>query len=51
MSANDGFFVESLMAAVVQTGEAAQRGLTDFLEKRAPSLKPTAEQMSAEPTR
>jgi hypothetical protein len=30
------------MAAVVQTGEAAQRGLTDFLEKRAPSLKPVA---------
>ena len=51
MSANDGFFVESLMAAVVQTGEAAQRGLTDFLEKRAPSLKPVAEQMRADPTR
>ena len=28
MSANDGFFVESLMAAVVQTGDAAQQGLT-----------------------
>jgi hypothetical protein len=40
MSASDGFFVESLMAAVVQTDAAAQRGLTDFLEKRAPSLKP-----------
>ncbi len=40
MAASDGFFVESLMAAVVQTGDAAQRGLTDFLEKRAPSLKP-----------
>lgn len=50
MSANDGFFVESLMAAVVQTGEAAQHGLTEFLEKRAPTLKPAGEQMSAEPT-
>lgn len=42
MSANDGFFVESLMAAVVQTGDAAQKGLSDFLEKRAPSLKPVS---------
>lgn len=40
MSANDGFFVESLMAAVVQTGEDARLRLGDFLEKRAPPLKP-----------
>jgi enoyl-CoA hydratase/carnithine racemase len=39
MSASDGFFVESLMAAVVQTGEAARSGLGDFLEKRAAPLK------------
>jgi len=40
MSAHDGFFVESLMAAVVQTGEDARVRLGDFLEKRAASLKP-----------
>jgi hypothetical protein len=40
MSAADGFFVESLMAAVVQTGEDAQSRLSDFLEKRAPKVKP-----------
>jgi enoyl-CoA hydratase/carnithine racemase len=40
MSAADGFFVESLMAAVVQTGEDAQSRLGDFLEKRAPKVKP-----------
>jgi (methylthio)acryloyl-CoA hydratase len=43
MSAGDGFFVESLMAAVVQTGEDARSRLGDFLEKRAPSLKPEAQ--------
>jgi enoyl-CoA hydratase/carnithine racemase len=42
MSANDGFFVESLMAAVVQTGEDARARLSDFLEKRAPRTKPYA---------
>ena len=40
MSANDGFFVESLMAAVVQTGDDAKTRLGDFLEKRAPRIKP-----------
>jgi (methylthio)acryloyl-CoA hydratase len=39
MAASDGFFVESLMAAVVQTGKEAQAGLSDFLEKRAPRIK------------
>ena len=39
MSASDGFFVELLMAAVVQTGKEAQLGLSDFLEKRAPRVK------------
>jgi (methylthio)acryloyl-CoA hydratase len=39
MAASDGFFVESLMAAVVQTGEEARTGLSDFLEKRAPRIK------------
>src|SRR5260221_13996168 len=42
MSASDGFFVESLMAAVVQTGEDARARLDDFLEKRAPRTKPDA---------
>lgn len=51
MSAHDGFFVESLMAAVVQTGEAAKQGLTDFLEKRAPSLKPGVDRPREELTR
>lgn len=40
MSAEEGFFVESLMAAVVQTGDEAHRRLSDFLEKRAASIKP-----------
>jgi (methylthio)acryloyl-CoA hydratase len=43
MAADDGFFVESLMAAVVQTGEDARTRLDDFLEKRAPSIKPGGE--------
>ena len=42
MSANDGFFVESLMAAVVQTGDDARLRLGDFLEKRSPRTKPDA---------
>jgi enoyl-CoA hydratase/carnithine racemase len=41
MAANDGFFVESLMAAVVQTGDDARTRLENFLEKRAPSIKPS----------
>jgi enoyl-CoA hydratase/carnithine racemase len=45
MSANDGLFVESLMAAVVQTGDDAKTRLGDFLEKRAPSIKPQVDQV------
>jgi len=43
MSANDGFFVESLMAAVVQTGDDAQACLSDFLEKRGQRIGPLAD--------
>lgn len=35
MSANDGLFTESLIAAVVQTGAEVQQRLADFVEKRA----------------
>jgi (methylthio)acryloyl-CoA hydratase len=41
MSANDGFFAEALVAALVQTGKDARKGLDDFLEKRAPRVRPT----------
>ncbi|MCU0945537.1 MAG: crotonase/enoyl-CoA hydratase family protein [Rubritepida sp.] len=36
MSEEDGLFVESLIAALAQTGPEAQAGLAAFLEKRAP---------------
>ncbi|HEY0846386.1 MAG TPA: crotonase/enoyl-CoA hydratase family protein [Noviherbaspirillum sp.] len=35
MSATDGLFTESLIAAVVQTGAEVQQRLSDFVEKRA----------------
>ncbi len=35
MSATDGLFTESLIAAVVQTGDEVQQRLGDFVEKRA----------------
>ncbi len=35
MSEEDGLFVESMMAAMAQTGPEAQAGLAAFLEKRA----------------
>jgi len=35
MSEEDGLFVESMMAALAQTGPEAQAGLAAFLEKRA----------------
>jgi hypothetical protein len=35
MSESDGLFVESLTAALVQTGPEAVAMLTDFVEKRA----------------
>jgi enoyl-CoA hydratase/carnithine racemase len=38
MSHDDGLFVESLMAALVQSSPEAQTGLKDFLEKRARRL-------------
>lgn len=34
MSEDDGLFVESMMAALAQTGTAAAAGLADFVEKR-----------------
>jgi (methylthio)acryloyl-CoA hydratase len=40
MSAADGLFTESLMAALVQTGPEAQERLQAFLEKRQPPTKP-----------
>lgn len=40
MSATDGLFAESLMAAVVQTGPDVQGRLNDFVTKRAPKVKP-----------
>ncbi|MEW6643801.1 MAG: crotonase/enoyl-CoA hydratase family protein [Pseudomonadota bacterium] len=51
MGANDGFFVESLMAAVVQTGDDARQRLGDFLEKRAVTIKPkeASQDVHAEP--
>jgi len=36
MAESDGLFVESLVAALAQTGPEAQARLTEFLEKRAP---------------
>ena len=36
MAEGDGLFVESLMAALAQTGEEAEARLAAFLEKRAP---------------
>lgn len=39
MSRGDGFFAESLAAAMSQTTEAAQEGLRAFLEKRAPRFR------------
>ncbi|MBG6116394.1 MULTISPECIES: crotonase/enoyl-CoA hydratase family protein [unclassified Sphingobium] len=38
MSHDDGLFVESIMAALVQSSPEAQSGLADFLEKRARRL-------------
>lgn len=38
MSHDDGLFVESIMAALVQSSPEAQTGLADFLEKRARRL-------------
>ena len=38
MSHDDGLFVESIMAALVQSSPEAQSGLQDFLEKRARRL-------------
>ncbi|MGH8807831.1 MAG: crotonase/enoyl-CoA hydratase family protein [Noviherbaspirillum sp.] len=35
MSATDGLFTESLIAALVQTGDEVQSRLSDFVEKRA----------------
>ena len=40
MSASDGLFTESLMAALVQTGPEAQERLQAFLEKRQAPTKP-----------
>ena len=39
MSRTDGFFTESLAAAVAQTTEGANEGLRAFLEKRAPKFR------------
>lgn len=39
MSRDDGFFVESLAAAMSQSTEGAQEGLRAFLEKRAPDFR------------
>jgi hypothetical protein len=36
MAEEDGLFVESLVAALAQTGPEAQARLAAFLEKRAP---------------
>lgn len=38
MGHDDGLFVESIMAALVQSSPEAKNGLADFLEKRAPKL-------------
>lgn len=43
MSHDDGLFVESIMAALVQASPQAQDGLKEFLQKRARPLdKPSA---------
>ncbi len=39
MSRADGFFTESLSAAIAQTSEDAKEGLSAFLEKRAPEFR------------
>lgn len=39
MSKADGFFTESLCAAIAQTSPDAHEGLAAFLEKRAPSFR------------
>lgn len=39
MAEDDGLFVESLMAALAQSGREAGRGLDDFVEKRAPKVE------------
>lgn len=39
MSRADGFFTESLSAAIAQTSEDAKEGLRAFLEKRAPEFR------------
>ncbi|CEH49296.1 crotonase/enoyl-CoA hydratase family protein [Xanthomonas citri pv. durantae] len=44
MGHDDGLFVESIMAALVQSSPEAQAGLADFLEKRARRLETPATQ-------
>jgi (methylthio)acryloyl-CoA hydratase len=39
MSEDDGLFVESLMAALAQSGPEAARRLADFAQKRAAKVK------------
>jgi len=39
MSEDDGLFVESMMAAMAQTGAAAATRLTDFVEKRGAKVE------------
>jgi enoyl-CoA hydratase/carnithine racemase len=39
MSKADGFFAESLCAAIAQTSPDAVEGLAAFLEKRNPSFR------------
>ncbi|KAA2313603.1 enoyl-CoA hydratase [Pseudooceanicola sediminis] len=39
MARGDGFFTESLSAAIAQTSEDAKEGLRAFLEKRAPEFR------------
>ena len=43
MSEDDGLFVQSMMAALAQTGTAVAAGLAAFVEKRAARRSPTPE--------
>ena len=43
MSEADGLFVESLMAALSQSGAEAAARLADFATKRAPKVMPPSE--------